>query len=907
MCSLTRNDTEMSIGRMHSLRQCSDRNEQEGPALKSHVKLSPRHGNISRKPFNVSIAVQSVLRERRLTALVSSAGILLLGTTAVAQQQPSPGEGESQEPVLTEIVVTAQKRSQSLQDVPYNISAIGSGALRDAGAVSIDSLTQLVPGLMNVDEGPADRGGNNNFILRGLRTNSPGGGSAGAVYQNLTVSPVSTYFGETPVYFQMPLDDIERVEVLRGPQGTLYGSGSQAGTIRFIPKRPEFGQLSGDLSVDGSYTQYAPGANGGVHGVVNLPIADNLALRVVAGEDHLAGFIKAVDRVATEPNGTPVPSIPGDLTSGFVLDPVRKGVNSSDQWFARAALRWQPVDSVDLQFDLLHQHTSMADGQWGSAWPGGPVNSSLGYYPNTTVDTRAGCQFCSTNLTAEPFSDSIGLYDLVGSVDLGLATVTSATSYYDDKPLTGFDQTGIAYGTAVPPNPNGSNVIPYFPYNNYPRITFPTRQRSENSTFIEELRLVSAKTKAFDYVLGLYFEHQDESAALIQTTPGINAYLDATNQPSPTTFGDQNYFYQRKTEFLDRAIFGELTYHLTEAWQFTGGVRFFRQTFNSDVNTLLPLCGAICSYTQADPTGLTATSSTTTFSNHVWKANTSYDFSPTLKVYATFSEGFRHGGVSGLSEAGPFASPADLQDFKPDLAKNYEIGVKGSLLNHQINYFADIYMVNVYNFQFDTLSLGGLPGAYNGSEARSQGLEFESQFVLTDHLNGSIGYAFTRAYVVDSFDILDYPPYALIPSQGGNGQLASLFGGALPAGTKLPGVSQDVVNASVEYTLPATHLGDGGWTWKYRLDGSYRSAQNSNINPQSFYEFTIPSAFIGNARVSLESKAGFSYSAYVQNITNNADVTGGEFGQEFASLYRLRNVGRPRTFGLAIRYSFGRQ
>ena len=107
---------------------------------------------------------------------------------------------------------------------------------------------------MNVDEGPADRAGNNNFILRGLRTDSPGGGVAGAINHNLTASPVSTYFGDTPVFFQMPLDDLERVEVLRGPQGTLYGSGAEAGTIRFIPKRPEFDKFSGEMSADGSYT-----------------------------------------------------------------------------------------------------------------------------------------------------------------------------------------------------------------------------------------------------------------------------------------------------------------------------------------------------------------------------------------------------------------------------------------------------------------------------------------------------------------------------------------------------------------------------------------------------------------------------------------------------------------------------
>ncbi len=365
----------------------------------------------SHRSHELRLAVQRVLRQSRHAALISSAAACLLSSGAVQAQQSASVPAESQQPQLAEIVVTAQKRTQSLQDVPYNISAINGDTLRDNGVVSINTLTQVVPGLMNVDEGPAERAGNNNFTLRGLRTDPPGGGSGGVSYQNLTVSPVSTYYGETPVFFQLPLDDLERVEVLRGPQGTLYGSGAQAGTIRFIPKRPVFDQFSGEVSAEGSYTQYSPNGNGSVHGMVNIPLADHLALRLVAGEDHLGGFINAVDRVQLDAKGVPVPSIPGDLTSGFVLDPVQKGTNSSDQYFARAALRWQPADAIDVQLEYLHQHTAMADSQWGSAHGGGPFDASFGAYPNATVATRPGCNHCTTEWLGEPYGDSINLTD----------------------------------------------------------------------------------------------------------------------------------------------------------------------------------------------------------------------------------------------------------------------------------------------------------------------------------------------------------------------------------------------------------------------------------------------------------------------------------------------------------------
>jgi iron complex outermembrane receptor protein len=849
-------------------------------------------------------AVRRILHQSRRAALVSSATAVMLGAgEARADLTAATTADSGNETVPTEIVVSAQRRTQSLQDVPYNISALSGAALQDEGVSNINGLTQVVAGLMNVDEGPATRAANNNFVLRGLRTDSPGGGATGVVYSNLTVSPVSTYFGETPVFFQMPLDDLERVEVLRGPQGTLYGSGSQAGTIRFIPKRPQFDSFSGEVSADGSYTQYASDPNGSVHGILNIPLSDHLALRLVAGEDHQAGFIKAVDRVRLEPDGTPVPSVPGNLTSGFVLNPVQKGVNTSDQEFARVALRWQPADGVDLQFDYLHQHTSVADSQWGSAWSGGSFDPSFGAWPLAPVNTRPGCNFCTTNWLAEPFSGKVDLMDVVGTVDVGLGTITSSSSYNYIENNTNFDQTGNYYGTANPPSAT-SAFIPYYPYLNYPRITSEMQSTAGTSSFVQELRFVSKPGTLFDYVVGLYYQRQHVSVDLQQANPGSLAYLSYIGQPNPSTFGDFIYYYDRNTVSEDKAVFGELTYHLTSAWQVTGGVRFFEQPITNNINAFLPLCGAICSNDQVNPIGLEPSNKSIKFSSHVWKFNTSYDFSPTLKVYATASEGFRPGGVSGLPPTGPFASLASLQTFQPDLAKNYEVGVKGSIDDHRITYFADVYLVNLYNFQFDSGNLSQVFGAFNGKQARSEGFELESHMALTDRLDGGFGYAYTKAYITDSFNILDYVPYALIPSQGGTGATASLFGGAIPEGTALPGISRSVFNASVDYTLPGGSIGNGSWKWRFHLDGSYRSSQNSNISPNSLYDFTIPSVFLVNARVSLNTSDKMTYSFFVRNITNNPDISGGINDQRFDNPYRLRDVGVPRTIGVGIRYAF---
>ncbi|MCX7057865.1 MAG: Plug domain-containing protein [Proteobacteria bacterium] len=170
-------------------------------------------------------AAMTITSHRSLAAAI---GMILAAAPAAHAQNASPAKSE----MLEEITVTAQRRSQSVQDIPYNISVVGADELTRTGTTSINTLSHLVPGLTSVDAGPAARGNTNDLTLRGLRTDGPGGaGNNGSDVPAQTVNSVSTYFGETPVFFPIALHDIDRIEVLRGPQGTLYGSGAQAGTI----------------------------------------------------------------------------------------------------------------------------------------------------------------------------------------------------------------------------------------------------------------------------------------------------------------------------------------------------------------------------------------------------------------------------------------------------------------------------------------------------------------------------------------------------------------------------------------------------------------------------------------------------------------------------------------------------
>ena len=168
------------------------------------------------------------------------------------------------------------------------------------------------------------------------------------------------------------------------------------------------------------------------------------------------------------------------------------------------------------------------------------------------------------------------------------------------------------------------------------------------------------------------------------------------------------------------------------------------------------------------------------------------------------------------------------------------------------------------------------------------------------HTSLTFGYAFTDAKVTRSFDILDYPPYATLPQLGGTGQTASIFGGPVTAGTRLPGVPKSTITAGLDQTLPLSVLG----SVMLHIDGAYRSSSTGNIAPSSPYYWIIPSSFIGNLRASWDVTDKMSYQAYINNFTSNVGYSGGSYVQTFANYARYRNVARPRTYGLQLRYKF---
>jgi outer membrane receptor protein involved in Fe transport len=834
-----------------------------------------------------------------LKLLAIGYGALGAATVVYADENPAAEPQTPQKEIanagLQEVLVTATRRTQAVQDVPYNIATIGGDALAQSGVTSINNLAQLVPGLQYVDNGPNPRGGNNQFSMRGLRTDAPGGESD--IFRSGTVAPVSTYWGETPIFFPMALTDLERVEVLKGPQGTLYGSGALAGTIRFIPKRPEFDKFSASLDIQGGTTEYSGKLNGSADVAINAPLTDNLALRVAAGYQELGGFIDAVDLVQRSvPGGqssAPVLRVPTDPRSGYALAPVMHDTNWSQRWYVRPVLRWKASDAIDAELSYTHQRVAVGGIPIQNAsYPGGTyLFDSVSGNPNAVNYYRPGGPYKGTTDMLEPGQNELDLGALVVTADLGSASLTSSSSVYrtDSKEAQYYVDSSQIF------NADGSLAFNYYDYwNNYPRGNMQTYVQQRDQSFIQEVRLISTWHKPIDYIVGGYYQTEHFNFANQTTEPGYTQYLTAINGTGlPRPNGDLQYYYPPSSgfTFTDRALFGELTWHIMPPWQVTGGVRFFWQDFRNRQT-------AYDYYYVGSGTVDLDVDNSSKVKDHIVKLNTSYDFTSDLKLYATYSEGFRRGGANAVPLAGQFASLPQLLNYTPDKSKNYEVGVKGRLFDRALQYTVDVFFIKLDNFQFNSFSGSGFPVVFNGTEAHSKGAEFETEFQITHQLLLGLSYAYTEATVPNGFTVYDYVPLTLITNPNAP-QLTPVA--TVASGDRLPTTPKNSANVMLNYNIPLGSVA----SVLLHADLAYRGSAPAYIDPTSQFYWVIPSSTVVNGRITYDSGQKWAADLFVNNLTNETVYSGG-FGslQTMPSLFQERFVGRPRTYGVGLHYKW---
>jgi outer membrane receptor protein involved in Fe transport len=763
---------------------------------------------------------------------------------------------------LQEIVVTATRRAVSAQDLPISITAVTGTTLEQAGIQDIAGLAHSVAGVNYTDKGPYGGITGSTLIIRGLNSED----TANLAFPTPIVPPVATYVDETPLFVNLRLQDLDHVEILRGPQGTLYGSGSLGGTIRFVQNAPSLKGFDAKAEAGVSKTEHTHAINDNVNGMLNLPVSDTIAVRLNANFTDEAGFINQPNLFVLGPSGVPVAANPGNLLS--VPETYTKdGVNSYGYRSARVAALWKPSDDFHAQLSYYYQL---------STGNGYPYASPIIYGVNS---------LSSTDNLLESTRDKVDLAALTLEYDLGFATMTSASSWAHHNNQTLDD------GTAV--YENFSFYTPYYGAN--PRAVFPRLGGLDDKIWSQELRFASKTGGKVDWVAGLFFKDERTHIEDHEFYPGYNDFYNAcvpvygagSSQCGIGEYGplnnvtqiqgislvkDQSYIGDFETHFKDLAAFGELTVHLTSAWNLTGGTRVFKQTVTQSQQTGLLFDG---------PNFVANESLSDDWRRALWKINSAYQLDKSNLVYATWSQGFRRGGVNALPPTEPannYITPPALTKLEPDTANNYEIGVKGTLQN-RYRYSAAIYDIQWKNIQEGAqLTPLVLPGAINVGDGYSRGLELELFGQFTEHFNGQLGY---------TYDVTKLTSLSSV----------ALAGLTVPpvVGSALPGTPKNSLALGFEYG----HLPIAGGEMRYAIDGHYQSSMIPSISA------TVPTAAgytMLNTRASF-TRDHWTGTLYVDNLTNvlgiNAYTEPAGYGNRYAAI-----VSRPRTTGVTMGYSF---
>jgi iron complex outermembrane recepter protein len=825
------------------------------------------------------VKASNAVRLAVLTALYGTAAWsadAVTDATATATASSTASASDSADN-LQEVTVTATRREASAQDLPMSITAVSGSQLESAGIQDVAALAHSMAGVNFTDKGPFGDVNGSSLIIRGLNSEATAGQLALATS---IVPPVATYVDDTPLYVNLRLDDLDHVEILRGPQGTLYGSGSLGGTIRFVQNAPDPDGFDAKFSAGVGDTQHTHTANADLSGMINIPLSSTLAVRANASYSSQAGFIDQPDLYVLTNTGAPIAVDPNNLFSP-PQTAAAKGTNSYTYRSAHISALWKPTDTFKAQLSYYNQYSTAG---------GFPYSS-----PIYGVDT-----YQSTDHTRGSTTDKVDVVALTLNDDLGFATLTSNSSWARHINHSSDDLTDLYDSFGFYPSLYGAN----------PRVLVTGHDELLDKPWAEEIRLASKTGGVIDWVGGLFYRQETTDIQEHEFYPGYLDYFNACvptygvsngdgftpsqcgigetvytpgNPPSyvdgiPIVL-DQTYIGDFETKFTDLAAFGEVTWHITSPWSITGGSRLFKQTVSQSQQTGLLFDGPIS----------TANSSLSdTWRRALWKVNTSFQLDPTNLVYATWSQGFRRGGVNALPPAEPaitypngtyYITPKSLSQVAPDTANNYEVGFKGTVEN-RIRYSADVFYIDWDNVQEGAqLTPLVLPGAINVGHAYSKGLETELFVNITHHFNAQLSYTYDRTKV------MSYAADALV----------GLSVTPPPPGGPLPGTPK----SSLALTLGYGHVVLGQGELAYSISAHY---QSSLIPALSEDIATVGGYTTLDTRLTWDI-AHWTLAAYCNNLTNNLGISSWSDPFDYAGFVQAV-VSTPRTVGVSAAYHF---
>ncbi len=836
-----------------------------------------------------------------------------------------------------DIIVTAQKRSESLQDVPISIQALGTKKLDQLNITNFNQFSQQLTSVAFQTSQP----GSTNVYMRGVASGGDGNhsGPLPSVGFYLDEQPITTIGGTLDIHIY----DIARIESLSGPQGTLYGASSQAGTIRIITNKPELDETSG--RVDGEINTVAKGGIGGrLEGVINLPVGDRAALRVVGFYQRDAGYI---DNIA----GTR--GFIGGITAnnaGFL----KKDYNEVETYGGRAALKIDLDDNWTATPTVLYQETK-AKGSFGSDTRLGDLQVQH-FYPEFKND-----RFIQGALTIE---GKIGNWDL-----------TYAGAYLDRKARGSNDYTDYAEAydrlySAYVSESGGfscSGIAGCFYFNDASGALVDPRQQvlsNPNYTKLsQELRVASPQSERFRVVAGLFYQRQQNDIEEIYAVPNLAPLLSVNGRPGTL------WLTKQKRVDRDYAVFGEASFDITPTLTLTAGGRGFiydnsligffgfgrnpayvqgsqsgnppanaaassrtgvagclttegftlrdAQSFNTDPGnagspqrstTLLPaaVAGGPCTNLgdfdtatgtvrpkQADGSGFTHKV------NLTWKPNRD------ILTYATWSRGFRPGGINRR---------AGIRAYQPDFLTNYEVGLKTTWLDGKLRINGAIYQQDWKTFQFAFLGQNSFTQIENGPDARIRGAEIDINLTPVTGLSLSAAASYTDAKTRQNLCRFPDPTLACtLPGPGAGVDTTNFI--SAPAGTRLPVTPKVKISGNARYAFPVAG-GTGHVQATVAHSGSapsdLRTAVRSVGGDRAVINTFSPASALGDLRAytTADFAAGIDWDRFSAELfVRNAFDERGELsrGAQCGSCAPFRNYVytiTPRTIGLRLGAKF---
>ena len=845
---------------------------------------------------------RSKLFHRCLARTPIAAAILLACPAAMAQEKTT----------LEEIMVTAQKRTENLQDVPISIQALGNQTLEELHLKNFKDYVQMLP---TVATAPGAGGGIGSpgfamVYMRGIASGGDGQATTSqpSVGMYLDEQPITTIQGNLDIHMY----DIARVEALAGPQGTLYGASSQAGTIRIITNQPDPSGFAAGYSLEGNMVDEAD--SGYVaEGYVNLPIGDKAAIRIVGWSTADAGWIDnkhgtrtypGVEFIADpNPPPRPPPGYTGNLCDTTVdcsadditIDNaafVKDNYNTLDTVGGRAALRVELNDSWTVTPTVQAQRQE-SKGSWGddlSNFASGnqPVSGDQAvshFQPEFTND-----EWQQVGLTIE---GKIGNFDLTYSgnyldrnVD-GSFDYSDYSFFYDSGNTTGYFA-DLHFADSGPRTLPNQFVPAYFDATDVGTRVMNGDRFTNNDGYTKqshELRISTPQDKRVRGMLGFFWQDQKHEFRQHFISPGLGTVMEMNGGTDPR-FADTVYLNSMDREDKDKAVFASLSIDISDELELTLGQRYFQAEgsikgffgFGLGFTPIWSQNGEnrcnLFPEGQADYRDAPCKNVDKSISEnkHVGRVNLSWKKSDNTLLYATWSEGYRPGGINRNPFVGNYVS---------DFLTNWEAGWKTQWLNNTLQFNGAVFVEKWDNFQVAFQGANGITQVNNGHAAEVDGEEVQLLWSATSKLRLSAAAAFYSAYLKDDYLHFD-------------GTIAA------PNGTRLPLTPDFKANAIARYTFEL-----GSFDAHVQSAIVYEGSRSTDLDVAlNAIKGDTPSYSTVDLSAGIENDS-YSVELYVRNATNE-NASQYQIGEcvptTCSQTYGVRL--QPRTIGIKFSQNF---